>query len=406
LSFKRHDPVGRAFCFSYEILALPAAGSQAIWVDTEGMSFDSHWANTPPAAPTSRPRGNRVIAVLLVLAMSLGGGVIGGIIGANSSSSSSNGGPLVTAAPIKPENIGKTDIARAAATIAPSIVTIDSLSGEGESVGTGIIVTSDGEILTNNHVVEGSTSVRVRLNGTTAPIMAKVLATDAGNDLALIKLVSADGLTAATFADPESIAVGDPVVAVGYALALDGGPSVTAGIISALNRTLTDDNGALNGLIQTDAAISSGNSGGPLINLNGQVVGINTAVANSNSSTAANNIGFAIGVAEVQRVSALLRADAGGEVRAQGYLGISLSDRNDGGAGAVVSEVQADSPADKAGLKVNDIVLQINGQAITGQGALIAIVRDSAPGDVIKVKVERDGVAKNLTATLVARPKE
>jgi putative serine protease PepD len=140
--------------------------------------------------------------------------------------------------------------------------------------------------------------------------------------------------------------------------------------------------------------------------LNGQVVGINTAVANGNSSTAANNIGFAIGVAEVQRVAAFLRADAGGAVRAQGYLGISLTDRKDGGAGAVISEVQADSPADKAGLKVNDIVLEINDQAITGQGALIAIVRDSAPGDVIKIKVERGGVAKDLTATLVARPKE
>jgi putative serine protease PepD len=334
--------------------------------------------------------------------MSLGGGVIGGLIGASSSNSSSNGGPLVTAAPIKPENIGKTDIARAAATIAPSVVTIDSLSGSGESVGTGIIVSSDGEILTNNHVVEGATSVRVRLNGTTAPIMAKVIAGDAGNDLALLKLVNAKALTAATFADSESIAVGDPVVA----LALDGGPSVTSGIVSALNRTLTDSNGALDGLIQTDAAISSGNSGGPLINLNGQVVGINTAVANGNSSRAANNIGFAIGVAEVQRVVALLRAEAGGAVRAQGYLGVSLSDRQDGGAGAVVAEVQADSPADKAGLKVNDIVLEINGKAISGQGALIAVVRDSAPGDVIKIKVERGGAVKDLTATLVARPKE
>jgi putative serine protease PepD len=273
-------------------------------------------------------------------------------------------------------------------------------------VGTGIIVSSDGEILTNNHVVEGSTSVRVRLNGTTAPIMAKVIAGDAGNDLALLKLTNASGLTAATFADSESIAVGDPVVAVGYALALDGGPSVTSGIVSALNRTLTDSNGALDGLIQTDAAISSGNSGGPLINLNGQVIGINTAVANGNSSRAANNIGFAIGVAEVQRVAALLRAEAGGAVRAQGYLGVSLSDRQDGGAGAVVAEVQADSPADKAGLKVNDIVLEINGKAISGQGALIAVVRDSAPGDVIKIKVERDGAVKDLTATLVARPKE
>ena len=165
------------------------------------MSFDSHWANTPPVAPAARSRGNRVVALLVVLAMSLGGGVIGGLIGASSSNSSSNGGPLVTAAPIKPENIGKTDIARAAATIAPSIVTIDSLSGSGESVGTGIIVSSDGEILTNNHVVEGATSVRVRLNGTTAPIMAKVIAGDAGNDLALLKLTNASGLTAATFAD-------------------------------------------------------------------------------------------------------------------------------------------------------------------------------------------------------------
>jgi putative serine protease PepD len=370
------------------------------------MSFDSHWANTPPAAPVARPRNNRVIALLLILAMSVGGGIVGGFIGANSSSSSSSGGPLVTAPPIDPESIGKTDIARAAATIAPSVVTIDSLSGSGESVGTGIIVSSDGEILTNNHVVEGATSVRVRLNGTTAPITAKVIAGDAGNDLALIKLVNSKGLTAATFADAESIAVGDPVVAVGYALALDGGPSVTSGIVSALNRTLTDSNGALDGLIQTDAAISSGNSGGPLINLNGQVIGINTAVANGNSGRAANNIGFAIGVAEVQRVAALLRAEGGGEVRAQGYLGVSLSDRKDGGAGAVVAEVQADSPADKAGIKVNDIVLEINGKAISGQGALIAVVRDSAPGDVLKIKVERDGAMKDLTAKLVARPKE
>ena len=370
------------------------------------MSFDSHWANTPPAAPAARPRNNRVVALLLILAVSVGGGIVGGFIGANSSTSSSSGGPLVTAAPIKPESIGKTDIARAAATIAPSVVTIDSLSGSGESVGTGIIVTSDGEILTNNHVVEGATSVRVRLNGTTAPITAKVIAGDAGNDLALIKLVNSKGLTAATFADAESIAVGDPVVAVGYALALDGGPSVTSGIVSALNRTLTDSNGALDGLIQTDAAISSGNSGGPLINLNGQVIGINTAVANGNSGRAANNIGFAIGVAEVQRVAALLRADAGGKVRAQGYLGVSLTDRQDGGAGAVVAEVQADSPADKAGIKVNDIVLEINGKVISGQGALIAVVRDSAPGDVLKIKVERDGAMKDLTAKLVARPKE
>lgn len=375
-------------------------------VDTENMSFDSHWTNTPPAAPTSgRSPGSRVLALALVLVTAFGAGVVGGVVGSSNTSTSGNS-KLVTASTINPKEVGDTNIARAVAVIAPSVVTIDSVGNNSESVGTGIIISSDGEILTNNHVVEGSSSVRVRLAGATSPITAKVLASDASNDMALIKLVDVKGLTAATFADEKSIAVGDTAVAVGYALALDGGPSVTAGIVSALNRTLTDSNGALNGLIQTDAAISSGNSGGPLINLKGQVIGINTAVANGNSSTAANNIGFAIGVAEVQRVSKILHGETDGAVRSQGYLGISLGDRKDGGAGAVISEVQADSPADKAGLKVNDIVLQINGQVITGQGALIAAVRDSSPGDVIKIKVERDGVKKDITATLVARPKE
>jgi S1-C subfamily serine protease len=140
--------------------------------------------------------------------------------------------------------------------------------------------------------------------------------------------------------------------------------------------------------------------------LQGQVVGINTAVATSDYVSSANNIGFAIGVAEVQRVADILQAEASGTKRAQGYLGISLSDRNDGGSGAVISEVQADSPADKAGIKVQDIVLEINDQAVTGQGALIAIIRDSQPGDTVTIVVERDGVRKTLTATLVSRPAE
>ena len=321
--------------------------------------------------------------------MSVGGGMLGGFI-ANSTSSNSNSSnaPLVTAPKVDQSKVGNTSIAKAAAVIAPSVVTITNTTANGGDTGTGIIISSDGEIVTNNHVVEGST--------------------DPGNDLALIKLVNASGLTAATFADPASIAVGDTVVAVGYALALDGGPSVTSGIVSALNRTLTDSNGALDRLIQTDAAISSGNSGGPLINLSGQVIGINTAVYNSDGQTAANNIGFAIGVEEVQRVVKILRNDATGgntnTARTQGYLGIALGDRTDGGAGAVITEVQANSPADKAGLKVNDIVVAINGTSVTGQGSLIAVIRDASPGDKVTLTIDRDGTKKTLTATLVARP--
>jgi putative serine protease PepD len=373
------------------------------------MSFDSHWANNPPQPPARRPRQQRVAALVLVLALSVGGGMLGGFI-ANSTStnSSSNNGPLVTAPKVDQSKIGNTSIAKAAAAIAPSVVTITNTTEDGGDTGTGIIVSSDGEIITNNHVVEGSTDLKVRLAGATDAVKATILSTDPGNDLALIKLVNASGLTAATFADPASVAVGDTVVAVGYALALDGGPSVTSGIVSALNRTLTDSDGALDGLVQTDAAISSGNSGGPLINLNGQVIGVNTAVYNGGGQTSANNIGFAIGVAEVQRVVKILRADVTGNnsnsARTQGYLGIALGDRTDGGSGAVITEVQADSPADKAGLKVNDIVIAINGTTVTGQGSLIAVIRDASPGDKVTLTIDRDGVKKTLNATLVARP--
>ena len=371
---------------------------------------DSHWINTPPQLPTKkRPLAARIGAVALIAAIAFGSGLAGGLLGAavTDTVEEASNSPLVTAAPVKSGDIGDSNVAKAAEVIAPSVVTIDSVSDNGEAVGTGIIISSDGEILTNNHVVENSKTARVRLYGQTNPITADVLATDPGNDMALIKLRNTTGLVAATFADSESISVGDAVVAVGYALALDGGPSVTSGIISALNRTLQLDNETfLNALIQTDAAISSGNSGGPLINMNGQVIGINTAVANGGFNSAANNIGFAIGVKEVKRVNAILHDMAKGGTRQQGFLGISLGSRTDGGAGAVIGEVTPGSPAAKAGVRTNDIVLSINDQPITGDEGLVAIIRDSAPGEKIVLIVERDGKKVTLEATLIARPQE
>jgi len=371
------------------------------------MSNDSHWVNTPPQIQTNRPKRPRLIALAVVLTTAFAGGVVGGIVGSSSRENSSNNTPLITAAPLKAGQVGNSNVARAANIIAPSVVTIDSVTANSESVGTGIIISSDGEILTNSHVVEDAKEVRVRLSGATDAIIADVLATDPSNDIGLIKLRNTTGLTAATFASAESIAVGDQVVAVGYALALDGGPSVTSGIISALNRTLQmDEETFLNRLIQTDAAISSGNSGGPLINMNGEVIGINTAVANGDANSAANNIGFAISVGEVQRVSRILQDQSNGTTREQGFLGISLGSRNDGGSGAVIGQVTAGSPAEKAGVKVNDIVLSVNGQLITGDTSLVAVIRDSAPGDKITITVERNGKKQDLIATLVARPKE
>jgi putative serine protease PepD len=291
--------------------------------------------------------------------------------------------------------------------IQPSVVTIIALTesgmDQGRGTGTGVVITSDGDILTNDHVIDGADTVFVLFAGDTEPTPATVIAVDPGNDLALLH-VDQTGLTPAVFADPESIDIGDEVVAVGFALDLDGGPTVTRGIVSALNRTIVSGDGALDGLIQTDTAISSGNSGGPLVNTRGQVIGINTAVFQSSSEVAANNVGFSISVAEALPVIEELRAQANGQARTEGYLGVSVLDRNDGGLGAVIAEVSLGSPADLAGMEVDDVVIEADGSPVDGQPALVAAIRDKSPGDTIKIDVLRDGERITLTATLIERP--
>lgn len=293
--------------------------------------------------------------------------------------------------------------------IQPSVVTIIALTesgmDRGRGTGTGVVITSDGDILTNDHVIDGADTVYVLFAGDTEPTPATVIAVDAGNDLALIH-VDKTGLIPAVFADPSSIDIGDEVVAVGFALDLDGGPTVTRGIVSALNRTIVSGDGALDGLIQTDTAISSGNSGGPLVNTRGQVIGINTAVFQSSSEVAANNVGFSISVAEALPVIEELRAQANGQVRTEGYLGVSVLDRNDGGLGAMIAEVSPRSPADIAGMKVDDVVIEADGSPVDGQPALVAAIRDKSPGDTIKIDVLRDGERLTLSAKLVERPTE
>jgi len=374
----------------------------------------------PPPAPPSfspsptseTPRGRRrglgVVALALVSAVSALAGAAIGVVLTREDNKSVTTATLVTAPTANGEEVSEatTKIGRIAAAVAPSVVTLSATTssqfGEGESVGTGVIINSNGEILTNAHVVEGTKTVQVRLMNETEPRRGTVLASDAMNDLALVK-IEATGLTAAVFADSSKVRLGDPVVAIGYALNLDGGPSVTSGIVSALERTITTESGALDGLIQTDAAISSGNSGGPLVNDKAQVIGINTAVARGDTGTAANNIGFSISSEEVQRVLATLRDQANGVERQQGYLGVGLTDRTDGGQGAVIASVEDGSPAATAGIKEGDVVVAINGRPIAGRTGMIAVVRDAQPGDAVKITIERNGKSVTLAATLVAR---
>ena len=397
--------------------------------------------STPNAANPSEPKSRRglVISFLVVVAMVLGGFVGAQIAQSGDDSSTTdstevpstvvdeadtNGNEVPTAPTGDAPGSSNEPVATAPATndaepalnvaevlkkIQPSVVTIIAITEEGmnpgRSTGTGVVITSDGDILTNDHVVDGADQVSVLFAGDTEPSLATVLAVDVGNDLALLH-VDKTGLTPAVFADPESIDIGDEVVAVGFALDLDGGPTVTRGIVSALNRTIVSGDGALDGLIQTDTAISSGNSGGPLVNTRGQVIGINTAVFQSSSEVAANNVGFSISVAEALPVIEELRAQANGQARTEGYLGVSVLDRNDGGLGAMIAEVSPGSPADLAGMKVDDVVIEADGSPVDGQPALVAAIRDKSPGDTIKIDVLRDGERITLTAKLIERPAE
>ncbi len=319
---------------------------------------------------------------------------------------------LTVAAPREAEP-PSIDVAAVASEVGPAVVAIQRTASEGgadgESSGTGVVITTDGEIVTNAHVVADAPTVHVLLPGETEPRLGTVVATDPSNDLALVR-IDASGLTPAVFAAPSDVRVGDEVVAIGYALDLDGDPSVTRGVVSALDRSLTTRHGILDGLVQTDAAISSGNSGGPLVDAFGRVVAINTAVAYGDVDTAANSVGFGIGVAELlPEIERLRAAAATGTPRREAYLGVGLESRHDGGSGAAVVQIEAGSPADLGGLLVGDVVLTLDAGAgdgaedVAGDEALMAAIRDLEPGTTIVLGVSRGGTRLDLTITLTAR---
>ena len=315
---------------------------------------------------------------------------------------------LVRAEP-REQPLPALDVFSAASAIGPSVVHVSAITSNGAlvgaSTGSGVVLTTDGEIITNAHVVSGAETVSVRLPGETEPREAAVVAVDETRDLALLH-IDADSLVPAVFADPDDVRVGDDVVVVGFALDLDGDPSVTVGIVSALGRANANETTALKGLIQTDAPISSGNSGGPLVNSLGQVVGLVTFVALGDGTITANSLGFAISNAELLPAVEVLRAAAGGEGQLAGFLGVSLDERRDGGSGAVVTEVLAGLAADDAGLEVGDVIVAIDEVLVTGPASLIATIRNARPGDEVVLAIRRDGRDLTATATLAERPAE
>ena len=295
----------------------------------------------------------------------------------------------------------------AAATIAPSVVTIAVTTGAGRpsggrgtsGTGSGIVLRSDGTVLTNHHVVAGATRVEVTFeDGSTAP--ARVVGTDPTSDLAVVRVEGRRDLTAAVFADSDELAVGQAVLAVGAPLGLSN--TVTEGIVSTLDRPVrTGDTASEQSVIdavQTDAAINPGNSGGALVDLEGRVVGVNSAIATAGNGSGNIGVGFAIPSNDAVAVAEQLIADGTAD---HPLLGVDVGQRTSAApAGAVLTGVTAGGSAAAAGLRAGDVVAAVAGRAVVDADSLVVAVRDHAPGATVEVEYTRDGRSRTTEATL------
>jgi serine protease Do len=301
------------------------------------------------------------------------------------------------------------DVASIIAAVEPAVVSVSAaIGGSGEGAGTGFVIGSDGVIVTNAHVVADANDIEVTF-GDGDTMAAEVIGRDVNADLAVLK-VDATGLPVVQLGSSDEVQIGDDVVAIGNALALEGGLTVTRGIISGPPRPeVAEDIGiVLESVLQTDAAISSGNSGGPLVDAQGRVIGINTAIAGSQPGSQAENVGFAIPISLATPIIEDLRAG-----RLPAFLGVATETLTpeaaddlgvDADAGAVVVNVTEGSPAEDAGIETGDVIVEIGGDAIEESGDVPEAIRRHEPGDEVEVVLLRDDERTTVRAALVPRP--
>jgi putative serine protease PepD len=288
--------------------------------------------------------------------------------------------------------------------------------GGSAGTGTGMLLDTRGNILTNNHVVTldsttSSATIQVSLaNGKSDA--ATLVGQDVASDLAVIRVPAADvaGLTPITWADPASVQVGEPVVAIGYALDLGGEPTVTSGVLSAINREIDEQSATISGAVQTDAAVNPGNSGGPLLDQDGHVIGVNTAGLVGTAQQPAQGINFAVSGQTAESVAKAI-IDHGSVTR--GYIGVSVTnvtpqDATSNGspaiAGAGIQQVSAGSPAAAAGLKAGDIITKVQDVTIASTGDLTTALTRYAPGTTVTVTFYRGSAQQTAQLTLGQHP--
>jgi putative serine protease PepD len=367
----------------------------------QGTPPGSDWPFGPQSEPERPKSGRRGLALVAATALLVGtaGGVGGAAVysATNDTTSNSSVTTPLNGGQVAPASAPDGSVQKAAATVLPSVVKIGVTTPQGAATGSGIVVSKDGLIVTNNHVVADAADggkLSVMLNDGRM-VSATIKGTDPLTDLAVIQAATT-GLTPAKLGSSGSLGVGQQVVAIGSPFGLEA--TVTSGIVSALNRPVTSGDGSNDSTtvfpaIQTDAAINPGNSGGALIDLAGQVVGINSAIktaGDSGQSSGGNiGLGFAIPIDQAKPIVDELVAK-GKATHAR--LGVTVGDADPSGGfpqGATIGEVTAGGAADKAGLKAGDVVTAINGKVIASGDALVAAVRSHRPGDEVTITYTR-----------------
>ena len=389
----------------------------------DAMGPPPEWMPAPPPRPASI--WNRIAAFIVLIA------VVAAAAGAGigwSLARAVNNRPVAQAttspeAPIQQVTPGTSTSPSSttdaiAAKVSAAIVDINTVLGNGAAAGTGMLISSTGEILTNNHVVNGSTSITVTMQGRSQKYSAHVVGVDISQDIAVIQIDgTVSGLPTVKFADSSSLKVGETVVALGNALGRGGAPNVTSGQITALDQTITASSGGsssetLNGMIQSDAVIYEGDSGGALVNTAGQVVGMITAGQAQGFRSSASDVGFAIAsntaVGIVNRIRAHEQAAdlTYGQV---GFLGVSVQTLDAFSAqqlglsvtsGALVTSVQPGSGAESAGIARNSVITKVGGASVTSSDTLGTAIRSHRPGDSVSVTWVNRGGTHTATVTL------
>ncbi len=362
-----------------------------------------------PAGPhrAQQPPGGRPRIWIVALVAALASALVAA--GVSAAVMSGDDDPVAARPPVMTPD-GAMDVRAILERVEESVVTIEtSVSSQGgvfEGAGTGVVLSADGLIMTNAHVIAQSDGITVRaFDG--AEYEASLVGSEPSNDLAVIRVEGADDMVPAELGSSEALLVGEPVIAIGNALNLGGQPSVTTGIVSATNRTIDGPDGQLSDLIQTDAAINPGNSGGPLVDSSGAVVGINTAIIQDSQ-----NIGFSIAIDSARPIIEDLQQGNGEITPDTPRLGVTtvpidsveeaVLEQFDvqSETGAFVVDVVPDSGADEAGVEQGDVIVAVDGEDITSNEQLGDIVRDREPGDTIEITVERDGEEQTLTAEI------